>query len=206
MPDRENVLYRILNIYKLAFSRYRFLFIVTAVVYLAFFVVFFAKGSLVEFFRATFEVKQLRTRVLELETERHQQEQLLATLSSRTSQADFLKPLKFEEKWRDEAARQNVSRLVDYAEFAVSKNDYEHAERFYSEADNIQPTVTIPYYEGRLAYRRGDLQLAEAKWLEAIKRDSGNKYPDLRLYLGLLYYQMGRSGEAQQFLKNYSMS
>jgi len=154
-------------------------------------------------FRAPREVQELRERVTELESQRKQQDQLVMMLTAGTNQADFLKPLKFDERWRDERSQEAVGRLVNYAEFAISKSDYDHAELFYNEASQFQPTVTIPYYEGRLAYRKGDLSGAEEKWLEAVKQDPNGEYPDLRLYLGILYYQMGRVGEAKQYLKYF---
>jgi tetratricopeptide (TPR) repeat protein len=188
--------------YKRLLSRHRYIVVATLAVYVTA-IMAYLKVPVIAWFRAPAEVTELRGRVLDLETQRRQQDQILATLTATTVQSDFLKPLKFDEKWRDERARETVGRLIEYAEFAMSKNDFEHAERFYSEANEVQPTVSIPYYEGRLAYRRGNLQRAEAKWLEAIKRDPDRKYPDLRLYLGVLYYQLGRAGEAKQYLKNF---
>jgi tetratricopeptide (TPR) repeat protein len=193
----------IVSMYRRLFERHPYLTALTLFIYLMFIGFYFSGGSLVAWIRAPHEVIELRKRVLDLEAQRQQQDQLVATLTARTTQADFLKPLKFDEPWRDERARETVGRLIEYAEFAIAKNDFEHAERFYREANEVQPTVAIPYYEGRLAYRRGDLQRAEAKWLEAIKRDPQRKYPDLRLYLGVLYYQMGRVGEAKQYLKSF---
>ncbi|MGH9714225.1 MAG: tetratricopeptide repeat protein [Candidatus Acidiferrales bacterium] len=183
------------------FTKYPWAVVVGVLSYLIFFATFFLKISPFEWIRAPHEARELRMRVLDLEMQRRQQDLLLATLTARTPQADYLKPLKFEENWRDEHTRETIGRLVEYAEFALSKNDFEHAERFYTEASEMQPTITIPYYEGRLAYRRGDLQRAEVKWLEAIKRDPEGKYPDLRLYLGILYYQIGRASEAKQYFE-----
>jgi tetratricopeptide (TPR) repeat protein len=198
--DLENVL----AFYKRLFMRYRSLALLTSFVYIVFAGFYLAKATrLTEWFRAPSEVKELQKRVLDLEAQRQQQDQVIATLTARATQTDFLKPLKFQERWRDDRARETLSRLVEYAEFAISKNDFEHAERFYNEANDVQPTVTIPYYQGRLAYRRGDLQRAEVMWLEAIKRDPDRKYPDLRLYLGVLYYQMGRFSEAKRYLSSF---
>ncbi len=189
----------VFSLYKRIFSRHRLLFVGSIVYFIL--VLGYGVGRS---FLALREADELRMRVVELETQRRQQDQLLSTLTERTLQAEFLKPLKFEERWRDERTKQTVSRLVDYAEFAISKNDFERAERFYSEANQAQPTLTIPYYEGRLAYRRGDLQRAETKWLEAIKRDPEQRYPDLRLYLGVLYYQLGRVDEARTYLRIFA--
>jgi tetratricopeptide (TPR) repeat protein len=183
--------------------RHPVVYITGIAVYVVFIVFFFWRSPITAWLRSPAEVPELRKRVLDLEAQRQQQDQLLAALTSTTLESDFLKPLKFDERWRDDRARETVGRLVEYAEFAISKNDFEHAARFYSEADEVQPTLTIPYYEGRLAYRRGNLQRAEAKWLEAIKRDPEDKYPELRLYLGILYYQLGRIAEAKQYLKSF---
>jgi tetratricopeptide (TPR) repeat protein len=192
----------VLRVYKRLFFQRPYM---SAIVFVAYTIgiAFYWRAPIIAAFRAPTEVTELRKRVLDLEGQRQQQDELLATLTARTVQSDFLKPLKFEERWRDERARETVGRLIEYAEFAISKNDFEHAERFYNEANQVQPTIAIPYYEGRLAYRRADLQRAETKWLEAIKRDPEHKYPDLRLYLGILYYQMGRVGEAKQYLKSF---
>jgi tetratricopeptide (TPR) repeat protein len=192
----------VFSIYKQIFYRHRNLFVITSVCYILFLAILF-RSQVSAFILAPRQALELRNRVLDLEAQRQEQERILSTLTARTTQADFLKPLKFDEKWRDEHARETVGRLVEYAEFALSKNDFEHADRFYTEAGEVQPTITIPYYQGRLAYRRGDLQRAEAKWLEAIKRDPERKYPDLRLYLGVLYYQLGRTAEAKQYLKSF---
>jgi len=194
----------LLAFYKRLFTKYRSLTILTDLGYLVF--VGFYLGTtarVAEWFRAPSQVKELQKRVLDLEAQRQQQDQVIATLTARATQTDFLKPLKFDERWRDDRARETVGRLVEYAEFAIAKNDFEHAGRFYNEANDVQPTVTIPYYQGRLSYRRGDLQRAEAMWLEAIKRDPDRKYPDLRLYLGVLYYQMGRASEAKRYLRSF---
>jgi tetratricopeptide (TPR) repeat protein len=193
----------ILSMYKRAFLRHPYTLGLTFFVYFIIILFYILGGSPITWFHAVREGTELRKRVLDLETQRQQQDQLIATLTARTTQVDFLKPLKFDERWRDERARETVGRLIEYAEFAIAKNDFEHAERFYREANDVQPTVSIPYYEGRLAYRRGDLQSAEAKWLEAIQRDPERKYPDLRLYLGVLYYQLGRVGEAKRYLKSF---
>jgi len=194
----------IFSFYKRIFLRHPYVTGTIVVIYVFSVIAFVSRRSVVQWLRAPGEVAELRMRVLDLETQRRQQDQLLSTLAERTSQAEFLKPLKFEETWRDERAKQTVGRLVEYAEFAISKNDFEHAQRFYTEANEVQPTLTVPYYEGRLAYRRGDLQRAETKWLEAIKRDPGRRYPDLRLYLGVLYYQTGRLDEAKAYLGSYA--
>jgi tetratricopeptide (TPR) repeat protein len=153
------------------------------------------------------QAAELQRRVLDLDAQLRQQQQIAAALlSAKGSQADFLKPLKFRERWGDDRSRAEIDRLVDYGEYAMSKNDFDHAQRFYEEADKVQPTVTVPYYEGRLAYKRGDLQKAESEWLEAIKRDPDNRFPDLRLYLGVLYYQLGRTTEANRFIHAFQSS
>jgi tetratricopeptide (TPR) repeat protein len=199
MPNDQSIL----STYKRIVSQHPLVFSLSAVFYVTIVAVWVVRQPLMEYLLAPHEEADLRARVVELEDLRRQQDQLLSTFTSRTTQAEFLKPLKFEERWRDDRARETVGRLVEYAEFAISKNDFEHAERFYSEANEVQPTITIPYYEGRLAYRRGDFQRAETKWLEAIKRDTERKSPDLRLYLGILYYQMGRLDEAKKYLRDF---
>ena len=161
------------------------------------------RGSILELIRAPRERRELQTRVLHLEAELQQQRQLVSSLGTRSQDIEFLRPLRFEESWQSEKSQASVSRLLEYAEFALSKNDYETAERFYSDAAAVQPTITVPYYQGRLAYRRGDLQKAETKWLEAIRLDRTNRYPDLRLYVGILYYRLGRVTDAQLYLSQY---
>jgi tetratricopeptide (TPR) repeat protein len=187
-----------LEIYKKLFVKHRWFFVFSMVLYLAFVGFYFWKTGIVSW---PSRQKELQKRVLDLEEQLHERDQVVATLTTRAGQVEFLKPLKFDERWQDDHSRETVGRLVEYAEFAITKNDFERAEGFYKEANDIQPTITVPYYRGRLAYRQGDLQRAEALWLEAIKRDPDNKYPDLRLYLGVLYYQIGRAREAQHYLR-----
>lgn len=201
MPEPVTFIESVLRVYKKLFSRYPYITGLVVVGYIVAFIAFGNWRDMRDRIRALSHAKELQARILDLEMQRRQQDEILAALASaKGSQAEFLKPLKFADEWRDDRSRQEVGRLVDYAEYAMSKNDFDHAERFYQEADRLQPTVTIPYYEGRLAYKRGDLRKAESEWLEAIKRDPEGRYPDLRLYLGILYYQLGRTTEARSYI------
>ena len=151
----------------------------------------------------TDRMEESQHRIMELERILGQQRELFTVTAGQSSDIAFLKPLRFEEQWVRPEAQAAVGRLLEYAEFALSRNDLEHADRFYQEAAAIQPTIGVAYYQGRLAYRRGDTSRAEAKWREAISRDRSNRYPDLRLYLGVLYYQTGREAEAKRLLGEY---
>ena len=138
-----------------------------------------------------------------LELELQKQRTIAETLTTRLKKASFLRNLEFQEPWKNDQSRAEILRLLDYADFAIQKDDYPRARKLYEEAAQIQDTLSVPYYLGRLCYIQGDLSEAEANWKQVIKVDSTGQYPEIRLYLGITLYEMGREREGKEAFREY---
>lgn len=146
--------------------------------------------------RAEEQVKMLQAML-------ERQQRIADTLTNRVKKDVFIRNLEFHEQWKDEHSRTEILRLMEFADFAVQKDDFLRARRLYEEAAQVQDTLSVPYYLGRLAYIQGDLSEAEASWRQVIKADSELHYPEIRLYLGVTLYEMGREREGKEYLKDY---
>jgi hypothetical protein len=148
------------------------------------------------------EQSQQRLMLLEeqLEELRHQRNEQGVTNSHR-ERPGFMRDLSFNENWVNDDTKTNVARLLDYAAFAIQKADFRRAERLYAEAETAQTTFVVPYNLARLHYLEGDLK-GTAIYLEnVIALDTGARYPELRLYLGVVQYELGQTAESRKSLQ-----
>lgn len=171
------------------------------VVYCLFSLWFLAGDRVIPFWNKITGKQELQGRLLDLSDRLARQQDIIDVQSRRTRQSSFLRKIDFDENWATEKSRLRIMRLLDYAEFALEKEDYRYAERLYQEASEIQQTITVPYYKGRLNYLLGDLEGAEAEWREAIRLDDKGRYPELRLYLAISLYEMDKDNETKKLLK-----
>lgn len=164
--------------------------------------IIFAVGVFAQHFY-TMETKRHQTEIMELQKEIDQKDENLTYLEKTTPRPAIFKDLMFDEKWNSDETRANVLRLVDYAKYAEQKADYRYADQLFTEANGIQETLTVNYYEGRNAYYSGDLDQAEAKWRRFLEMDAKNHYPEVRFYLACLLYERGRERECKEMLRTY---
>lgn len=139
----------------------------------------------------------IRQYVLELED-------IISRLDSTRVDSTLFRGLNMSDPYTNDATKNSISRLVEYAEFAISKNDYERAEGLFVEANQIQPTVGVAYQQGRLAYFRGNLKRTVERWQAAISLDSDRLNIELRLYLGIVLHELGRYEDGDQLILEYA--
>lgn len=147
--------------------------------------------------------RDLRLRIQRMEMKGERDDAVIDVLRQRMRKVSFLKDLTFDEKWKSDETRTTVLRLLEYAQFALEKSDFSYAKGVYQDAAKVQPTLSVPYYLGRLHYLEGDLVSAESEWTTVIAADPQGKYPDLRLYLGILKYELGKKDESNTLLQEY---
>jgi len=198
-----NVLDEVLGLYARALRKHRGIFLTIAAAYSIFSVFFLFRSELTNAWETVIGRRGAQQRIRMLESILEKQQQITETLASREKKPSFLRNLEFEEDWKSDHNRTEVLRLLDYADFALQKEDYARAKRMYEEAAQIQQTLTVPYYLGRLAYLQGDLAEAESNWRQVVNADTKNRYPEVRLYLGVALYELGREREAKAAFKEY---
>lgn len=190
----------IFEFYRSLFSRHPF---VTAFVILGY--AFVASFLLLrsEFMKPFIDRDITEARIDELEKRISQQDAVIQILTKRSKSVSFFRDLDFEENWKTDENRDTILRLLEYANFAIQRADYSRAESLYLEASQIQETISVPYYRSRMYYVQGDLQSAELQLRRVIELDKLSKYPDVRLYLGIVLYQMGKEKDGREYLRDF---
>jgi tetratricopeptide (TPR) repeat protein len=186
-----------------ALRRHKTFAAIFTVVYAAFVFGFVFRPDLAKMWASITGETRTQQQIKALETDLMKQRTIAETLASRVKKASFLRNLEFQETWRNDESRAEILRLLDYADFAIQKDDYSRARKLYEEASQIQDTLSVPYYLGRLSYMQGDLSESEANWRQVIKLDAKAQYPEIRLYLGITLYEMGREREGKEVLRDY---
>lgn len=192
-----------LNLYKALWSRRPLTIVVVTLFYALVAVATLFYEDILDVMNATREVKELRSLTAELKDASDQQARVIEILTKRTKYTSFVRYQVFHENWITEENRTNVLRLLEYAAFALEKEDFRHAEKLYREANEIQETLVVPYNLGRLSYLEGYIETAVSYWKTVIARDAGEQYPDIRLYLGIALYELGEDVESQQYFEEY---
>lgn len=197
-------LQRLFQFYRRMLKKNPFLTLVAVVAYITMLVsLFIPRPPLSSYWNRITGRQELETRILELQEQLDRKDEIIDTLTKRTRASSVQKDLTFEETWETEENRANVLRLLDYADFAIEKEDYSYAERVYREASQIQETLSVHYYLGRLYHLQGDLTDSEVEWKRAIELDPQRRYPEVRFYLAILLYEMGNEKESTNFLEEY---
>ncbi len=188
------------SIYKLYKKPFYIFF---TLIYTIFAAVYFYKSEIVDTFKYVKDGKQLRLQIKELEQEVVDKDLIINTFTRRSSTASFIKDLNFDEKWQSEKNKIEIERLLEYAAFALRKNDSQRAERLYKEAESIQETLSSNYNLGALYYYEGQLGSAISVWERFITIDSNSKYPIVRFYLSIVYHEKGNNEKSIKLLKDY---
>lgn len=147
--------------------------------------------------------EELELRILDLQTELDKRDEIIDALTNRKGAYSLYKDLTFEESWETEENRVTIQRLLEYADFAIEKEDYPYAEQVYQEALQIQETLSVHYNLGRLYYLQGNLTEAESEWKSVLELDSRGQYPEVRFYLGVLQHEKGSEDESNNNLSEY---
>ena len=195
----------ILSIYTKLFKRHPFFLVFSVIIYAIIFMWFFFRTEVRDIWINIREGNVYREQLLELKNELRAREQILNTLTKRSRSASFIKDIAFIEKWKSEENKTEVGRLIEYADFAVRKNDPNRAESLYQESLSIQETFSANYELASLYYSEGNLEKAIASWEKFKKLDSENNYPVVGLYLGIAYHELGEEEKSLSNLKNYVM-
>ena len=145
----------------------------------------------------------LQLRVVQLQLVIDQQQKVMEVLVSQRERVALFGDLSFDESWETAKHEESVLRLMDYAVFAMDREDYAYALEFLSEASGIQNTLAVPYLTGRIRYSQGNLAATVDEWTEVIRLDPDNRYPVVRLYLGIVLHQMGDTAESNRLLQEF---
>lgn len=133
---------------------------------------------------------------------------IAAFFNSENYQAAYVAIREFNNPDRDmSAAHQKVA--VYLAVEAIEKGDWDLAERLLAEAEKIalvpKYNALIKYWQGEIAYHKGDMKLAANYYEEYVRRapKSEIEYQYAHYGLGYAYLNMGKLTEAQDALQNF---
>lgn len=149
------------------------------------------------------EVESLKLRLKNTQLELDNNKQLIYELSDKDRRFGFLRKIEIRDEKITGQQKAEVSRLIEYAEFALGKEDFKYAEQFYNEANNSVETSIGHYYLGRLFYIQGITEKAEIEWMKAIKLDENFRYPELRFFISILLYELGKDKDSKEYLEQY---
>ena len=130
-------------------------------------------------------------------------ERAVDSLSRSRGNPRFIKSIAFDEEWESSRKQVEVQRLLEYAEFAESKDDVKRAKALYEEALTVQSTLGAKYALGRLGYASGDIANCLQHWEALIKEDGTGRYPLLRFYTGIVLHEHGQDAESAEMLAEY---
>jgi len=97
----------------------------------------------------------------------------------------------------------NFKRILEYAQFALDKEDYEYAERFYQDGINSYKSSVANYYLARLYYIQNKLKMSEIELNKAILKDSKNIYPEYNFYLAVINFELDKRTVSKDLLREY---
>lgn len=197
------MLHNVVSMYTSFFKRKPFWGFLILLIYIFFAVWVFFRSEIADTFKYAKEGKQLSIQIKDLEEIVRSKDLIIDTLTRRSKTASFIKNLDFNEKWQSEKTKIEIERLLEYAAFALRKNDSKRAERLYKEAESIQETLSSNYNLGALYYFEGQLESTIRAWEKFITIDSGIKYPIVRFYLSIAYHEKGNNDKSIKILKNY---
>ncbi len=133
---------------------------------------------------------------------------IAAFFNSENYQAAYVAIREFKNPDRDmAAAHQKVA--VYLAVEAIERDDWELAEQLLSEAERIalvpKYNALIKYWQGEIAYHKGDMRLASSYYEEYVRRapKSEIEYQYAHYGLGYAYINMGKYDLAQQALQEF---
>lgn len=133
---------------------------------------------------------------------------IAAFFNSENYQAAYVAIREFDNPDRDmAAAHQKVS--VYLAVDAIERGDWELAEQLLNEAEKIalvpKYNALIKYWQGEIAYHKGDMRLAAGYYEEYVRRapKSEIEYQYAHYGLGYAYLNMGNYDMAQQALQEF---
>lgn len=133
---------------------------------------------------------------------------IAAFFNSENYQAAYVAIREFDNPDRDmAAAHQKVA--VYLAVDAIERGDWELAENLLNEAEKIalvpKYNALIKYWQGEIAYHKGDMKLAATYYEEYVRRapKSEIEYQYAHYGLGYAYLNMGKHDEAQQALQEF---
>ena len=133
---------------------------------------------------------------------------IAAFFNSENYQAAYAAINEFNNPDRDmAAAHQKVA--VYLAVEAIEKDDWALAEKLLAEAEAIglvpKYNALIKYWQGEIAYHKGDMKLAANYYEEYVRRapKSEIEYQYAHYGLGYAYLNMGKLAEAQDVLQNF---
>lgn len=141
--------------------------------------------------------------MVELENENADLKKLVATLSEARGQPRLFKPITFEETWENNEKKKEVQRILEYADFALSKDDIKRAMVLYEEALTVQETFSAKYALGRLEYLSGNINSCVQHWSQIIEADTEGLYPLLRFYLAVAFHEQGQEKQSREYLQKY---
>jgi tetratricopeptide (TPR) repeat protein len=193
------------GIYSKAIKRRPWLFLSFIVFYLSFFLIYFITPGYG--IRETWDHitgrEELQERIIELQTEIERKNSIIDTLNKREDALSLIKTIEFDENWKTEENKESIQRLFEYAAFAIEKEDYQYAEDIYIETLQMQETLSAHYNLGRLYYMKGDLRSTKTEWEYVINLDQAGKYPKVRLYLGIINFELGNEDDGNNYLSEY---
>ncbi len=177
-----------------------YIFISTMVVYIGiigFYITLREKQNIVTSIRYKAERE-----IVDLKEEIERQKNIINSLTISRKIPVVFRPINFTEDWEDDSKEAEINRIFEYANFAMSKEDYKRAKSLYEEAQVIQTTFQAQYYLGMLDYIEGDLNSCIKKW-STIVESAQDRFPNLRFHLAIVLYEDGESERSMKYLLEY---
>lgn len=195
MKEIENMF----GVYKRILTRHPIILSLTLAMYAAFFTWFITSRIIRpqehKLIRKEFEIMQLTK-----ELERTQK--IVDSLIAGNTPTIF-KPVSFEENWENDSNKTEIKRIFEYAEFAMSKNDYKRARSLYKEAQTTQNTYEAEYSLGLISYFERNLESCIQTWKQLVDKDEVRQFPIVRFYLAVVLYEAGHHDESMKYLQDY---
>lgn len=119
------------------------------------------------------------------------------------NQYSFMKNMEIRDTLLDKTDKGNIERMIEYADFAIQKKDFEYAEKFYEDANQTYNYSITHYYLGKLYYRQNNIDDAIREFRTAISLDKKEFYPEYRFYLAILLHEINNESESKKYIKNY---
>lgn len=145
---------------------------------------------------------KVESEIENLKEEIERQKNIINSLTISRKIPVVFRPINFKEDWEDSSKEAEINRIFEYANFAMSKDDYKRAKSLYEEAQVIQTTFLAQYYLGMLDYIEGDLNSCIKKW-STIVESAQDRFPNLRFHLAIVLYEAGESERSMKYLLEY---
>jgi len=173
-----------------------FVFVIALIVFMVFYMNFVSKFL----FSSRGNVERIKNELSDTRAELSQTKELLAKITSASGLQYSLafKPLDF-----NEPAESSLLRSLDYAKYALTKDDFEYAKRLLEDATAIQKTPATEYLLGVLAFKSGDLKKASEHWQFAVQTKNVRNQAEILYLLIVASHEQGDAESTSNYMEQY---